>query len=62
MEDEQKVSELRELISAIVDNTKNESQGRNGSPTREKRAASKVLGRMLGRRPRSAEIRLALTV
>lgn len=62
MEDEVKVTELRELISAIVENTKKESQGNSGSPTREKRAASKVLGRLLGRRPRSAEVRLALMV
>lgn len=60
--DEQKVAELRLLVSAVVENTKNEMQGKSGSPTKEKRTASKVLERMLGRRPKSAEIRLALTV
>jgi hypothetical protein len=60
--EEQIVAELRLLVSAVMENTKNESQGKAGSPTKEKRAASKVLERMLGRRPRSAEVRLALTV
>jgi hypothetical protein len=60
--DEQKLAALREFVSTLVENTKNETQGRAGSPAKEKRAASKVVSHLLGRRPKSAEVAFVLNV
>lgn len=62
MNDEAKLAALREFVATLVENTKLETQGRNGSQSKEKRAASKVLGLVLGRRAKSAEVNLVLSV
>jgi hypothetical protein len=60
--DAEKIAVVREFVSTLVENTKRETQGRAGSPDKERRAASKVLNLVLGRRAKSDEIRMVLNV
>lgn len=62
MNDEAKIAALRAFVSTLVENTRNEVQGRTGAVAKEKREASKILGLILGRRAKSAEVNHVLTV